>query len=210
MLVSVIKALVVGFVVGMPLGPVGILCIQKTLSKGRWNGFATGFGAALMDMLYAAISLFSLSFIGDFFESNRSWVMLVGGLIIIAVGMLIFFKNPSKDFNNPQDASSGHFTDSLQGFLITLGNPGALVLMLSLFAFAGIDTSAFDIKFSMLAMVGAVFVGECSWWMLVSGFVNRFRSRFSVRGLLMLNRIAGIVIALLGLFAFIKGMVGII
>lgn len=206
MLIGALKALLVGFTVGMPLGPVGILCIQKTLNKGRWNGFSTGLGAALIDILYSAAALFSLAFVGDFLETNRSWVMLVGGVAIVAIGLCITFKNPMDTLHNPNLERSGHLTDGLQGFLLTLGNPGAFVLILSLFAFVGIDPDSFDVKHSMAMMLFAVFVGESSWWFLVTSIVNRFRKRFSLRGLIMFNRIAGSVITVLGLVAFFEGL----
>ncbi len=206
MLLEFLKALLVGFTVGIPLGPVGVLIIQKTLSKGRWCGFSTGLGAALMDMLYSAVALFSLAFVGDFIESNRSWVMLIGGVVVIAVGVSIFFKNPVDRLRDRNVEQTSHFTDGLQGFLITLGNPGALVLVLSLFAFVGIDPDAFEVKNSMAIMLLMVFAGESLWWLLVTGIINHFRKRFSLHGLLLLNRIAGSIITVLGFVAFFEGI----
>lgn len=203
---TIVKALLVGFVAGIPIGPVGILCIQKTLNKGMWNGFATGLGSAIMEIIYAAVALFSMAFVAEFIQDNRDWVMIVGGLVIIFVGISTFFKNPVDRLKDASIETSGRFTDSLQGFLLTLSNPGALVIMLSLFAFAGIDPEAFDTKYTMGIMIFAVFIGESAWWLVLSSGVNHFRKKFSLRGLLLLNRISGSIIAVLGLAAFFEGI----
>ena len=203
---TIVKALLVGFVAGIPIGPVGILCIQKTLNKGMWNGFATGLGSAIMEIIYAAVALFSMAFVAEFIQANRDWVMIIGGLVIIFVGISTFFKNPVDRLKGAHIETSGRFTDSLQGFLLTLSNPGALVIMLSLFAFAGIDPEAFDTKYTMGIMIFAVFIGESTWWLVLSSGVNHFRKKFSLRGLLLLNRISGSIIAVLGLAAFFEGI----
>lgn len=203
---TIVKALLVGFVAGIPIGPVGILCIQKTLNKGMWNGFATGLGSAIMEIIYAAVALFSMAFVAEFIQDNRDWVMIIGGLVIIFVGISTFFKNPVDRLKGANIETSGRFTDSLQGFLLTLSNPGALVIMLSLFAFAGIDPEAFDTKYTMGIMIFAVFVGESTWWLVLSSCINHFRKKFSLRGLLLLNRISGSIIAVLGLAAFFEGI----
>lgn len=203
---TIVKALLVGFVAGIPIGPVGILCIQKTLNKGMWNGFATGLGSAIMEIIYAAVALFSMAFVAEFIQDNRDWVMIIGGLVIIFVGISTFFKNPVDRLKGANIETSGRFTDSLQGFLLTLSNPGALVIMLSLFAFAGIDPEAFDTKYTMGIMIFAVFIGESTWWLVLSSGVNHFRKKFSLRGLLLLNRISGSIIAVLGLAAFFEGI----
>ncbi|MCQ2137562.1 MAG: LysE family transporter [Bacteroidales bacterium] len=203
---TIVKALLVGFVAGIPIGPVGILCIQKTLNKGMWNGFATGLGSAIMEIIYAAVALFSMAFVAEFIQDNRDWVMIIGGLVIIFVGISTFFKNPVDRLKGTNIETSGRFTDSLQGFLLTLSNPGALVIMLSLFAFAGIDPEAFDTKYTMGIMIFAVFIGESTWWLVLSSGVNHFRKKFSLRGLLLLNRISGSIIAVLGLAAFFEGI----
>jgi len=206
MIVNFLKALCIGIGVALPLGPVGILSIQKTISKGRWFGFATGLGAAFMDLLYAAMAVFSLAFVSDFLDANRDYVLLVGGVVIIVVGACIFFKNPVKMLRQRNVEHTNRFADALQGFLMTLGNPGALVLMLSLFAFVGIDPESFDVPMSMLLLLAGVFIGESFWWFSVSSFVNLFRKKFSLRGLLLLNRIAGTIIAACGCFAFFEGL----
>ena len=133
MLLNFLQAILIGLAASIPLGPLGIMCIQRTLNKGRWAGFAVGLGASLGDTLYASIALFSVQFISDFLSRNRSWVMLVGGLIILLIGLQIAIKNPIKDLRRRKiDAVGVHAQDILRGFLMTVSNPGALALMLEL------------------------------------------------------------------------------
>ena len=207
MLLIFIKAILIGLAASVPLGPLGIMCIQKTLSKGRWSGFAVGLGASLGDTFYAAISLFSISFVSTFLDNNRDWVMFVGGLIIFFIGLQIAIKNPIKDLQQ-RKVRSIHFEaqDVLRGLLMTLSNPGALVLMLGLFAFFGLGLNDIGDKPIVVAVViGGILLGTLGWWFLLSTGINLFRKRFRLRQLIIINRISGTLIALLGLASLLEG-----
>ncbi|MBO4571499.1 MAG: LysE family transporter [Bacteroidales bacterium] len=206
MLINFIKALIVGVAVSIPLGPVGVLCIQKTISKSQLNGFSLGMGAALADLIFAGISLFSLAIVSEFLAANRAWVLLVGGVVIIIVGLSLLLKNPLKLLREKKVKQTGKLTDGVQGFVITFTNPGALVLMLSAFAFAGIKPESFDVPLSMFILLSGVFLGEALWWFSLSALVNIFRSKFSLRGLLVLNRITGAIIAACGFVSLFEGL----
>ncbi|MBQ5530361.1 MAG: LysE family transporter, partial [Bacteroidales bacterium] len=101
MVLNFLKAILIGLAASIPLGPLGIVCIQKSLDKGRWAGFAVGVGSSIADTFYAAIALFSVSFISEFLNRNYDWVMLIGGAIILLIGLQIALKNPIKDLNRP-------------------------------------------------------------------------------------------------------------
>lgn len=206
MLINFLKALIVGIAVSIPLGPVGVLCIQKTISKGQLNGFSLGMGAALADLIFAAISLFSLAIVSEFLAANRAWVLIVGGAVIMVLGFRLLFKNPLALLREKKVKQTGKLTDGVQGFVITFTNPGALVLMLSAFAFAGINPESFDVPLSMVVLLSGVFLGEALWWFSISAIVNIFRSKFSLRGLLVMNRIAGALIAACGLVSLFEGI----
>jgi len=204
--------LIIGLGASIPLGPVGVLCIQKTISKGRWAGLSLGLGSSVTDVFYAGVALLSLSFVSEFLDNNRIWVILFGGIIILIVGLNIALKNPVKQLrqrNSPQNKPS-HFTDGLQGFAMTITNPGALVLMLFLFSFVGITPESFSAPLAISVMLAGVFVGTATWWFLLSTFINRFRKHFQLRQLLILNRVCGTLIAIFGLIATIEGIFEII
>ena len=207
MAIYFIKAILVGLTAAIPLGPLGIVCIQRTLNHGRWSGFAVGIGAAIGDTIYAAISLFSLSFVSEFLDRNRVWVLLIGGIIIMLIGIQIAMKNPIKDVRQPKKTlGSGLMQDVLRGFLMTLSNPGALVLMLGICAFFGLDMGGEYRFYLMLIILGGICLGSIAWWFLLSGGINLFRKRFRLRQLLVINRIAGTIIALIGLASLAESL----
>ena len=208
MLLYFVKAVLIGLTASIPLGPLGIMCIQKALSKGRWSGFAVGLGSSVADILYASIALFSVTFISEFLECNRNWVMVIGGAIVLGIGLQIALKNPIKDLRRPHAGSIGsrHAQDVLRGFLMTVTNPGALVLMLGLFAFFGLDLGSGYTHSAVLIVLSGIFLGTASWWFLLSSGISLFRKRFRLRQLIAINRISGILIALLGLASLVEGL----
>ena len=90
MIEDLIKGIIVGLGASIPLGPIGVLCIQRTLSKGKWSGFATGMGASISDIIFSAIALLGLSFVNDFLTTYREWVMVFGGAVVTGFGVKIF------------------------------------------------------------------------------------------------------------------------
>ncbi len=162
-----------------------------------------------MDVFYAAIALFSVSFISDFLDRNRIWVMLVGGVIILLIGLQIAMKNPIKDLQQSKTtpvSSSRHVKEVLRGFLMTISNPGALVLMLGLFAFFGLDLGTHYRAPAVLVVLAGIFLGTASWWFLLASGISLFRKRFRLRQMLVINRISGIIIALIGLASVVESL----
>ena len=207
-MLNFIKAILIGLGASIPLGPLGIMCIQKTLSKGRWAGFAVGLGSTVADTFYASIALFSVTFINEFLERNSSWVMLIGGIVIFLIGLQIALKNPIKDLQRPNAGAirTRHAQEALRGFLMTITNPGALVLMFGLFAFVRLDLTDAT-TYSVLLVLAGIFVGTAGWWFLLSSGINLFRKRFRLRQMLIINRVSGILIALLGLASVVEGLI---
>ena len=207
MLLNFLQAILIGLAASIPLGPLGIMCIQRTLNKGRWAGFAVGVGSSIGDTIYASIALFSVQFISEFLDRNRSWVMLIGGLVIVFIGLQIAMKNPIKDLRQRKiDAVSMNAKDIFRGFLMTISNPGALVLMLGLFAFFGMDLGDSWRPSAVAIVLAGIFLGTALWWFLLSSGISLFRKRFRLRQMLIINRVSGIVIALLGLLSVAEGL----
>ena len=208
MVLFFLKALLVGLTAAIPLGPLGIMCIQRTLSKGRWAGYAVGVGSSVADTFYATIALLSVSYISQFLDRNRIWVMLIGGAIVLGIGLQIALKNPIKDLRRPiaGSLSSRRARDLLKGFLMTITNPGALVLMLGLFAFFGLDLGDGSHPEAAGFVLGGVFLGTAAWWFLLSSGISLFRKRFRLRQIIAINRISGILIAVIGLSSLAEGL----
>ena len=202
-----------GFIVGMgasiPLGPLGVLCIQKTLSKGRNSGFLTGLGASVSDTFYAAISLLGLAFIQNVIKEHMNWVMLFGGLIIILIGIKVYLTNPIKQIRQ-KNTNRKHLEDFFEALIMTITNPGAIFLILGLLAAAGINISDGVEKGSVVTILWGVFIGSAIWWFSLSTTVNIFRKKFRLKQLMMINRISGIAIIVLGVISMCDGLIKLI
>ncbi len=132
MLESLIKGFIVGIGASIPLGPLGVMCVQKTLSKGRASGILTGLGASLTDTFFAALAILSLALIQDFVNTNRSLVLLIGGFIVMAIGLKIFITNPVKQIRQNKGGKK-LFEDFISAFIMTITNPGAIFLILGFY-----------------------------------------------------------------------------
>lgn len=206
MLMDFIKGFIVGLGASIPLGPIGILCIQRTISKGRWSGFSTGLGAAASDTFFSAIALLGLSFFNDLMVEYRDWVMLVGGIIVAGFGVKIFITNPVKQIKRVNGGNHQYFQDFGSAFIMTITNPGAILLIIGLFAFAGIDIGEKESGFIIASTLWGVFIGTISWWFTLSTTINIFRNKFRLRQLLLINRVAGVVIMVLGMISVFEGI----
>ncbi|MGM9828205.1 MAG: LysE family translocator [Muribaculaceae bacterium] len=196
------RGIAIGVLISAPMGPIGMLIIQRTLSKGRWPAFFTGIGAALSDMFYCLLTGFGISFITDFIERNQHMLQIVSGVVLAAFGVFLFRKNPTRALqpNNPE-ASKNYFTDVVSGFFLTVSNPLILFFIIGLFArFEFIMPDSYSIWHYALAYL-SILGGALIWWYLVTMLVNRLRRRFNVRSLWLINRVIGallIIMAIVG------------
>lgn len=209
MFAILLKGFIVGMGASIPLGPLGVLCIQKTLSKGRNSGFLTGLGASVSDTFYAAISLLGLAFIQNVIKEHMNWVMLFGGLIIILIGIKVYLTNPIKQIRQ-KNTNRKHLEDFFEALIMTITNPGAIFLILGLLAAAGINISDGVEKGSVVTILWGVFIGSAIWWFSLSTTVNIFRKKFRLKQLIMINRISGIAIIVLGVISMCDGLIKLI
>lgn len=191
---SLIQGVMIGFMASMPLGPIGVLCIQRTLYKGRWSGFASGLGAATSDFIYAVIAGFSVSLVVSFIEEYQQALTWLGAFILIGLGLKIFFSNPVKQMRKQQNKrSTGLLQDYGSTFALTFTNPLAIFLFLSLFSIFGAVDSLIEQVVRMLG-VGA---GASLWWFTLVMLVGLFRKYFTLKRLYYMNKVAGAIIVLL-------------
>lgn len=197
------RAIAIGVLVSAPMGPVGMLIIQRTLSKGRWPAFFTGVGAALSDVFYCLLTGFGISFITDFIESNQLLLRVIGSVVLAAFGVYLFRKNPTRSLQKADDApSNNYFSDAVTGFFLTVSNPLILFFIIGLFArlnFINPDCNIWHYCFGYLM----IFAGALLWWWLVTWLVNKLRRRFNVRSLWLINRIIGSVLIGMAVFGII-------
>ena len=207
---TVLKAFIIGIVISAPMGPVGVLCIQRTLSKGRMAGFFTGVGAAISDLFYSLITAFGLSFIEEFLTRNENIIQLIGSLVLIAFGVYIFRKNPVTSMRRATPEASTPKTDILTGFLFTVSNPLIIFLIIGLFArfnFLGSDIKFYHHIAGFLFLLG----GALFWWWGITWVVNKIRAHFNLRSMWLINRITGTIIFIfsaVGIITALKPLLG--
>lgn len=197
-----------GLMASVPLGPIGVLCIQRTLSNNRLSGFLSGLGAATADTLFAILALFSLGYINSFIEKYNFWVEIIGGLIVIVFGLSIYFKkvkHPNlRSKQNVETKRSGYVGNYFSVLLLTLPNPAYFFVFVWIFAAMGVGSAASVTWAHSLATLAGVAIGACFWWFTLTFFVNKLRKKFSYKGLWWLNKISGGLIMLLGVWTVLK------
>ncbi len=194
-----VKGILIGLLASIPLGPIGVLCIQRTLSKSHKSGFISGLGAATTDIFFAAIALFSLSVVMSFIEHHMMLIKLIGGVCVVGVGIMIFTTNPVVQIRRNRAGVSNLWQDYISMFVFTAANPAFILIFVALFATFGIDSSIGLID--GLVMILGVGAGGALWWFCLTSLVSMFRNRFRPRHLLWINRISGAVIIILGVAA---------
>lgn len=195
------KGIIVGFSASVPLGPIGVLCIQKTVNKGRISGFVSGLGAATADTFFAVIAGFGLTFISNFLIRQQLPLRILGSLILFYLGYKIFTTNPGTQLRKQlRKKRKGLLEDYLSIFFLTVSNPLTIFLFGGVFAGFGIIVEGTDF-YALLLLVAGVFVGAALWWTTLTSIVNIFRSKFRLRRLLWINKITGIAIIAFAIFA---------
>lgn len=198
-----IKGLIIGFLASIPLGPVGVLCIQRTINKGRFSGFISGLGAATIDSFFALVASLGLTYIINFIEEQQFFIQLIGGGILIFLGVKIFNTNPIKQIRRHRRKKNKLIEDYFSVLFLTLSNPLAIFLFVAAFAGIGIVTSH-DSSFKSSIIVGGVFFGAALWWSILSFFVDLFRKKFRLKQLWWINKIAGVLIIVFGVVSMIS------
>lgn len=190
------RGLFVGAAIAVPVGPVNLLTVRRTLAYGRTSGVATGLGAAVADAAFAAIAAFGLTFLSDFLLAHQRWLRLGGGVFLIVMGLRALRMRVSLELAATARSSFAHC--ALTSFLLTLSNPMTLIAFGAVFAAVGFVEESPDDASAGLLTAGA-FTGSFVWWCLVTLGVGRVRARTSTELLDRLSRVSGALIALFGL-----------
>jgi Putative threonine efflux protein len=205
--IDFIKAMIVGFCGSVAIGPIGVMCIQRTINKGRTSGLMSGAGAATADTVFAALAVFSLAVIQSIIENNQAIFYIGGGAIIALIGVRIHFSNPIKTIRNPKIGKLKLVEDFVSTFFLTLTNPMTIFFLLGLFTLVKLDlTTSKNSSSSVAIVLWGVFLGASAWWILLISIVNKFRKKFRLKKLWMVNKIAGIIIFVLGLISIFEGI----
>lgn len=195
-----LKGLAIGFCIAAPVGPIGVLCIRRSLAEGMLIGFATGLGAATADAAYGAVAGFGLSAISDFLVGQKFWLGLIGGIFLCYLGVRTFFSKPAEQAANAQGRGLiGAYTSTL---FLTLTNPMTILSFVAVFAGFGLGAA---ISYGNAAiLVLGVFLGSAAWWLILSSGVGILRSRVNATWMQAVNRLSGAIIFGFGVYALTK------
>ena len=199
-LVFFLKGLIIGFAMAVPIGPVGIMCIRKTLSEGHSRGMVIGLGAATADSLFGSIAAFGLTFVSDMIASQYFWLRLVGGGLLIFLGIRTF-RARREDAAIPLE-NNGLLGSYISAFLLALTNPVTIFAFVAVFAAFGVG-QRLGIVSACILVIG-VFAGSFLWFLTLSYVATLFRKKLDSGGIRWVNRIAGILIMLSGVAAFVS------
>lgn len=190
------RGVAIGFSIAAPVGPIGILCIRRTLNDGWSIGMLSGLGAACADMVYGGIAAFGISAVSEFLLSQQVWIRTIGGFFLIYLGIRTIFSIPSE--GEMPDSRRGLLGAFLSTFLLTLTNPMTILSFGAMFAGFGLLNEGVSYSVSTLMVLG-VFLGSGLWWLVLSGGVSLLRARFSVSLLKWVNKFSGGIITVFGI-----------
>lgn len=189
------RGLIIGFSIAAPVGPIGVLCIRRTLAEGRAAGFVSGLGAASADALYGCVAGFGLTFISNFLVGQQFWLRLVGGIFMLYLGIKTLLEKPA------QQAATAQGTGLLGAygstFLLTVTNPMTILSFAAVFAGLGLASTRGSYASAGILVLG-VFLGSALWWFALSGGVGLLREKFNAEMMQWVNRVSGAIIIVFG------------
>ncbi|PLX38847.1 MAG: lysine transporter LysE [Hyphomicrobiales bacterium] len=200
----VLSGIVIGLAVAAPIGPINLMCIQRSLNHGFLAGLATGAGAVLGDGVFAALSAFGLTAVSGVIQSWSGWIEALGGLLLLVMGVRVFLQSPpsARDHSPPPGLvrHAGLFSGT---FALTITNPATMLGFIALFGAGGLVRSPSDYG-SAVVIVLSVMLGSLLWWIIISAAVSRYRDRFSSRTMRRIDHFSGLLILGFGLFVLIR------
>ena len=209
MLLDIIKGFIIGICASAPMGPIAILVIQKTLSKGRHAGFVAGLGASVVDTIYAIIALFALAFAQRIIERHENIILLVGGLILTLIGISMALSNPFRKKMKDDGKSTFSSKDFLQAIAMGVSNPMAIFVIFALFAFFGIATDT-PRDWNVAPIILSVSGGTVCYWFMMSWALSKFRDKFNLRTILWISRVMGAIVIIIGIVLLGQGLFNVV
>ena len=189
----VFKGILIGIMASAPMGPVGVLCIQRTLNKGRWYGFITGIGACVSDFIYALFTGLGMSFMMNFVgnERNRFLLQISGSVVLLLFGIYCYRSNPTRNIHKSNKTQKGTLVhNGVTAFLVTLSNP-LIIFLFAQFAFI-VPNRPIEMTVGYTSVVG----GAMLWWFGLTWLIDKVRGKFDASGILLINRVVGCIVVI--------------
>ncbi len=203
----IIGCLSIGVILSAPMGPIGILTVQRTLNKGRVSGWFTGLGAAASDLFYCLLTGLGISFVTDYIEDNVTMLQILGSVILIVYAAYMIFHNPGDDRVKDTNDKDDNTRDAITGFFFTLSNPLILFLIIPLFARFGFPNPEEHKWYHIILGYILITGGALLWWTVITYAVDKVRSRFTKGSMWTINRIMGTLLLLISLYGLGSGLV---
>ena len=201
----ILRGFAIGVLVSAPMGPIGVLCIQRTMNKGCWAGFYSGLGAAISDLMYSLLAGLGLSIVIDFIEANQNPLQIAGSIVLLIFALYLLRRNPVRTLRRLKDKKKSYMQDLVTGFLFTVSNPLILFLIIGLYARFNFMLPEYGL-YHYLIGYAFIFIGAISWWFMITFFVNAVRSHFNLRSMWLVNRIIGAIILVMSLVGLVTGI----
>jgi threonine/homoserine/homoserine lactone efflux protein len=199
----ILKGILLGLMVSMPLGPVSIILINRTIKRGFLSGFFSGLGLASADTFLAILAALGFSVIIGFIKEERFILTIIAGLVVIGVGIKVFLSNPVKDFRDRDKANKSLWRDFYSVFVLSITNPYTILIFVAFFS--GIHING-NIKPELVPflLIPGVFLGAMAWWFSLTYFLSRFKKKIRLRAIVRINKLGGIVIIAIGILLLLS------
>ncbi len=195
-----LKGLIIGFSIAAPVGPIGVLCIRRTLAQGRSSGVVSGLGAATADAIYGCVAGLGLTFVSNLLIDQQLWLRLIGGAFLCYLGVKTFLSLPAKQAAEAK--RNDLVSDYASTFFLTLTNPMTILSFTAIFAGLGIASTGGNYVSAIVLIIG-VFSGSALWWLMLSAGVSLFQTKLTPHRLHWVNRVSGVMITMFGLVALL-------
>jgi threonine/homoserine/homoserine lactone efflux protein len=198
-----LKGVLLGLTVSMPLGPIGIILINRTIKRGFLSGFFSGLGLGTADTLLAILAALGFTVIIGFIKDERFIITIIAGLVVVGVGVKVFLSNPVKDLRKRDKSDKSLWRDFYSVFVLSITNPYTILIFVAFFS--GIHISG-NIRPELVPflLIPGVFIGAMSWWFSLSYFLSRFKKNIRLRAIVRINKLGGIVILLIGILLLLS------
>ncbi|MGM9715814.1 MAG: LysE family translocator [Prevotella sp.] len=202
-LALILKGVLIGIIASAPMGPVGVLCIQRTLNKGRWYGFVTGIGAAVSDIIYALLSGLGMSFVMDLITNptNKFWLQIIGSIILLVFGICCFRANPTRKMHRSGNKKGSLLHNGITAFFVTFSNPLIIFLFIGTFAQFAFVVPNHPIEMTLGYM--SIVVGALLWWFGLTWLIDKIKEKFDTNGILIINKVIGSLVIFFSLLMLI-------
>jgi threonine/homoserine/homoserine lactone efflux protein len=190
----IFKGMLIGIIASAPMGPIGVLCVQRTLNKGRWFGFVTGIGAAFSDMIYALLSVVGMGLVMDFIsnQQNKFYLQIAGSLMLLGFGIYTYRTDPTRNIRKPGKGKGTLVHNGITAFFVTLSNP--LIIFLFLACYAQFAFVLPDHPFEMAVGLLSIFAGALLWWFGLTWLIDKIGGKFDQNGIKIINQVIGAIV----------------